>query len=121
MPALETKATGLVLLWQTKSVRHKGNEARPKVGPRQTLDRPTWQRINARQGTRKTVVPCAWQVKGESTPALETKATSLDLLCLTRPVIRLSSEVKPEAGPWRTLIRPTWQQINARKGSEGEA
>ena len=89
MPALETKATGLVLLWQTKSVRHKGNEVRPKVGPRQTLDRPTWQRINARQWTRKTVIPCAWQVKGESMPALETKAINLALLGQTRSVVRL--------------------------------
>ena len=38
--------------------RHEGDEVRPKASPRRTLDRPTWQRIDARQGTRKTVIPC---------------------------------------------------------------
>ena len=97
-------------------------------GPRQTQDRPTWRRIEARQWTSETISPCAWQVEGESMPAWETKATNLDFLCQTRPVTGLGSvsancsgqkgsEVKPE-GPWRTLARPAKQQIDARKGSE---
>ena len=66
---------------------HKGSEVRPEAGPRRTLDRPTWQQIAARQWIWKTVIPCTWQVEGESMPALETKAINLALL-RWRSVIR---------------------------------
>ena len=71
---------------------HKGNEVRPEAGPRRTLDRPTWQQIDARQWTWKTVISCTWQVEGESMPALETRAINLALLWQTRSVVRLSKK-----------------------------
>ena len=71
---------------------HKGNEVRPEAGPRRTLDRPTWQQIDARQWTWKTVISCTRQVEGESMPASETRAINLALLWQTRSVVRLSKK-----------------------------
>ena len=68
---------------------HKDNEVKPEAGPRRTLDRPTWQQIDARERTWKTVISCTWQVKGESMPALGTRAINLALLRQTMSVVRL--------------------------------
>ena len=69
---------------------HKGNEVKPEAGPRRTLDRPTWQQIDARERTWKTVISCTWQGKGESMPALGTRAINLALLRQTMSVVRLN-------------------------------
>ena len=68
---------------------HRGNEIRLESGPRRTLQRPSWQQLDARQWNWRTVISCQWEIEGDSMPALETRAVLLTLQWRARSVARL--------------------------------
>ena len=71
---------------------HRGNELRLENGPMRVDEKPSWQAVRASQWRWKPVISCAWQIEGDSMPALETRAVVLALKWRARSVARMSKK-----------------------------
>jgi hypothetical protein len=71
---------------------HRSNEIRLENGPMQVDEKPSWQAVRASQWIWKPFISCAWQVEGDSMPALNIRAVVLALKWRARSVVRMSKK-----------------------------